>query len=56
MSDLRTRLRALGLHATGDGLDDLVDLDTKKRRRSALRASAAPRRRTAEGELRGVEG
>lgn len=31
MSDLRTRLRALGLHATADDLDDLVDLGTKKR-------------------------
>jgi DNA replication protein DnaC len=31
MSDLRSRLRALGLLATGNGLDDLVALATKKR-------------------------
>lgn len=30
-TDLRTRLRALSLHATADGLDDLIDLGTKKR-------------------------
>jgi DNA replication protein DnaC len=30
-NDLRARLRALGLHSTADGLDDLVDLGTKKR-------------------------
>lgn len=30
-SDIRARLRALGLHAAADGLDDIIELGTKKR-------------------------